>query len=430
MSAALGGGAVAAVLAWRVLSGPRAGAAAGVAALIATLGLAELGATFALAPTPPDAHTPNAWRVDGLGLDEARPFPVPSSLLAISGRTPTRAASPRALVLGDSFAAGEGVQPGEDIGARLAEAWPGVEVLNHGMSGLGFHEEVALWNDHSRRYAPDVVVWIYVLNDLPSSGPSGVVARAGYAGPIDDRIVDRSGALEGPTGSALFDGALRAWRGRQVGAVVEAAYRQGHDPEVSGEALDRMQAELRGVVDSREGLATVFVIWPLLHRLEDYPFRDAHRELGRRAEAAGAVVVDLLTDFEGTDARTWWASQTDHHPNAAAQARAAAAVAAAWQPQRQAAGVPSASRPSSNLKEVWAQVGAAPLDPAGALAVARLRVSAGADDAPNPFDARRVAAVSLFEAVALATGRPEEATVRREVQTELVRLARSSRDAP
>lgn len=427
MSVLVGAGVLGAVVAWRARYGGRA---QWVASLGATLGIAELGATLLVAPTPPDAHTPNAWRVDDLGLDGAKAFPVPSALLAVGGRTPRRGPSPRAVVLGDSFAAGEGVQPGEDIASQLALGWPGVEVLNHGQSGLGFHEEVALWNDHSRRYAPDALVWIYVLNDLPSASPSGVVSRAGFAGPIDDRIVDRSGASQGPTGSALLDGALRVGRSRRVGALVEAAYREGHDPARSGEALDQLQTELAGVVASRAGGPTLFVIWPLLHQLEAYPFREAHRELARRAEAAGAVAVDLLAAFEGTEASAWWASPTDHHPNAAAQARAAAVIAAAWTPAEAATGVPEPSRSSDAMAGAWSQGGGAPTEPGAALAVARARLAAGPDGAPNPFDARRVAVVSLFEAAALAKGRSDEDTIRREVEAELLSLLRARRDAP
>jgi hypothetical protein len=427
VSALLAGITVAGVIAWRAWAGRRA---SGLTSVVATFALAEGLASWRLAPTPPDEHTPNAWRVHDFGFEPSSSFPLPSSLFAVEGRTPLRGARPRAVVLGDSFAAGEGVQPGEDIGSQLALAWPGVEVFNHGQSGLGFHEELALYNDHSRRYAPDVLVWVYVLNDLPSAGPSGHVSRAGFSGPIDDRIVDRSGALEGPTGSALIDASLRAWRGQRVGSLVEQAYKEGHDPRHAGEALDRLSAELRALVASRAGAPTLFVIWPLLHRLEDYPFEAAHGELVRRAAEAGAVPVDLLPHFAGTSASRWWASPTDHHPNAEAQRRAAEVVAAAWQPAQRAAGVPPPSRGVAAFDEAWASGTAEPSASASALRVARARLAVGAADAPSPFDARRVAVVSLLEAVALARSEGERAEVEAEVAPLLRSLQRSGREGP
>jgi lysophospholipase L1-like esterase len=374
----------------------------------------ELGATDS-------SHSRNAWTVTDHDLPGLRRFPIPTALLGAPGTA--RDGRPRVVVVGDSFVAGEGVGPGDDVAHHLAARLDGFDVLNHGLSGLGFAEEAALYEELGRNAQADVVVWLFVLNDLPSASPSGAIAEAGLQGPFSDGIVDRT--LEGGDGwgLALVDVPRVMWRRARVADVVAQAYRDGYDPAVSGAELDAFQVRLAGLVaDQRaRGGRFVFGVYPILYDLENAPFAAAHTELLRRAEAAGAEVLDLAPAFAGAPAEAWWASPTDHHPNAAGQA----AVAARLAEQIRGAAVGRVAPPTCGADAFGAvAAGAAhaarasrcadPADPWAALALARAWLAAGHAASPGPFQPRKLALVHLHDALTLAVGRADEAAVRAE----------------
>ena len=71
----------------------------------------------------------------------------------------------RVLLIGDSFAYGECVQPGEDVAGRLRER--GYNVITIGMGGSGPLLELAALEEYGRQLKPEIVLWMYVEgNDL------------------------------------------------------------------------------------------------------------------------------------------------------------------------------------------------------------------------------------------------------------------------
>jgi lysophospholipase L1-like esterase len=350
-------------------------------------------------------HSANAWTVTDHGLPALERLPLPTALLSLDGRRPERQPGTwRVLFLGDSFTAGEGVGPGEDTPSRVAAALPAgpltPEVLNHGVSGMSVWDEAALWDAYSQWWQPDVVVWMYVLNDLGAASPGNAVRDAGHAGGFNDGVVDRTRDGRPPGPSVAVDLVRLALHQRETTRLVEAAYRDGHDPTLAAEALAALTETWRRVGEPlrARGGRLIIAVWPLLHQLDAYPFTAAHAALRDAATAADAELVDLLPVFEGRDAAALWASPTDHHPNAAGHALAAAAVRDALLagPVRAASPVvcPPADLPPAALC-------AAPSDPALHLAAAAWRARVGQADARSPFNPRPLIAVHLHQAAAL-----------------------------
>ena len=93
---------------------------------------------------------------------------------------------------------------------------------------------------------------------------------------------------------------------------------------------DECLAALRAAAALCEARGTGFgvAMFPLLHRLDDYPFADVHGAVATACRGAGVAFVDLLPAFEGQDAETLWVHPSDHHPNARAHALAAEALRA------------------------------------------------------------------------------------------------------
>jgi len=66
--------------------------------------------------------------------------------------------------------------------------------------------------------------------------------------------------------------------------------------------------------------------FPLLHRLDAYPFAAIHAEVKTACGEASVPFLDLLPAFSGQDARELWAHPADRHPNHRAHAVAAEAL--------------------------------------------------------------------------------------------------------
>src|SRR5918994_5398638 len=96
-----------------------------------------------------------------------------------------------------------------------------------------------------------------------------------------------------------------------------------------------MRAALREIGDSARarGTPVLFVLFPDLTpgawTVETYPARDIHGRVAREAAAAGLDAFDLVPAFaaEGGDWKRWWATAYDAHPNGAAYALVARALA-------------------------------------------------------------------------------------------------------
>jgi hypothetical protein len=124
-------------------------------------------------------------RERGLALDPAlgwRPLPnvekrgalwgasLPARTNALGWRDKPRdlvkpAGTTRALLLGDSFVFGVGVDDGKRVSEALESEVPGLEAWNLGVTAYGPDQELILLESVITDYAPDVVVWFACLSN-------------------------------------------------------------------------------------------------------------------------------------------------------------------------------------------------------------------------------------------------------------------------
>jgi lysophospholipase L1-like esterase len=231
----------------------------------------------------------------------------------------------RIVVLGDSFTfAGKvplaGTMP-KRLEARLRQTDSSrrYEVLNLAVPGYNAEQEAVALEEAGLRYQPDLVLVAFVLNDALPAGQ--LVPAAARLPELVRRPLKRSYLVR-----FLYDREKRIRSLLKKGSFKGASEVQDLAPDTEGfarvtAALDRMRR-----ASVAEEATLLVVIWPMFERLDAYPFTDRHALVAEACRERQIPVFDLLPTFQGLDASTLWATRDDHHPNGAAQQRAADAI--------------------------------------------------------------------------------------------------------
>jgi lysophospholipase L1-like esterase len=273
-------------------------------------------------------------RFDAIQRDH--PWAVESRYNALRFRDAPLGSKPpgvrRVMVLGDSFAEGQGVKQ-EDTAVRVlgrlleARSAGRVEVRSAARRGADFPELFGIFEE-ILPYEPDLVVYALVLND--AAQPPEFRARQSY---VDDWIVDRESPPEDPASpprrpwSLAFDffrGRVAAWRlGRETTRWYLDMWSDANPGwRRTQEYVLEMDRRLRP-----RGARLVVAPWPLLVGLEGrYPFEAVHEGIRGFCHASGIAHVDLLPALRGRRSRDLWVHPIDRHPNEAAQKLAAEAL--------------------------------------------------------------------------------------------------------
>lgn len=235
----------------------------------------------------------------------------------------------RIAAVGDSVTFGFGVQ--------RAQAWPAVlegllreaagadaprfEVLNFGVTGYDVEQVAERTRTLVSRFAPDLYVYGYVLND-----PQDV----SFEGEALEQIAEHergAGIARWLSGSRLFL-LLRAASGaRHYAHTPEGTLRRGdgspvaleiaNDPAVDAALLRgdldyfralhrragaRLRSGLEALAAAAGEVPVLLAIFPLFTEQLSYPLRDVHALVRAEAERVGLRVVDLLPAFEAAAA--------------------------------------------------------------------------------------------------------------------------------
>lgn len=215
-----------------------------------------------------DAYDPSTGWVLQPNLRGFRQFPgstVDSNSRGIRGRAehaPGRQPGlSRVLVVGDSFAFGEGVGDHETFAHQLElRSGPGVEVINLGVHGYGHDQMLLRLRSEGLRYAPDLVVLGFFADDADRN----LLAFRDYAKPryvLDGAALVLTGSPVPPPRRLLLREALRSHLAGLAGmAWRRARGRRGDDrgrAALMAALLDEMRQE-----SSRAGARFVIVDLP------------------------------------------------------------------------------------------------------------------------------------------------------------------------
>lgn len=216
------------------------------------------------------------------------------------------------MILGDSFAAGHGIERAgnrfSDVAARALG--PGWKVYNVSQPGWDTVDEAKAMRAFPQK--PDVVVLCYYLNDIFHAAKD-----VGY--PLTFSVNLPTGFMKELVGvSALADYAYwRLARGGNLSGgagtfwdTLKGAYADPAVWSIHAKALEDIAAYCR-----ENRIALVAVVFPMLQApAESAPITG---KVAGALAAMGADVVDLTATFQGRPARELVVNSLDAHPNEA-----------------------------------------------------------------------------------------------------------------
>jgi|GEM_PF-2307598 len=234
-------------------------------------------------------------------------------------------AASRVVCLGDSFTFGEGVAAADTwprqletlMGAEAGEHQTrAIEVINAGVQGHGLLDCVYNYAVHESAFEADLVVLAFFVNDLMPQEKT--IA-------LNDALHRKRPA----TGLAQWSRVIDFFQDRAIaqeqhehllGAIRDSFNAEGRT------TFTKVLTEFHAYLSEQEKKLLI-VVYPLLWQLnDDYPLIAEHRFMRDTLAEVGIAHLDLFETFKGVPAASLWAHPTDHHPNAAAHARAADAI--------------------------------------------------------------------------------------------------------
>jgi len=236
----------------------------------------------------------------------------------------------RVTFLGDSFTAGHGVADVDDRFGNIVRSVAGDPVDIHVLGVNGFDtgaELETLTKLADSGYGMDVVVLVYVLNDISDIVPEWqeIIHRIYIEEKSDNFFVKHSYFI-----NSLYY-RIKAARDPDISdyyGFVRSAY--------DGPLWDVQTARLRGIADLvRSHDARLMVVtFPFLHAIgDDYAYRDVHGKLGAFWNELGVPHLDLLPVFEEHKPGKLVVGKVDAHPNEFAHELAADAIVEFLEPE-------------------------------------------------------------------------------------------------
>jgi len=233
----------------------------------------------------------------------------------------------RILFLGDSFTFGEGVHFDDvypEVTARLlrkrfSAEHARIEGYDLGVGGYDTMNELALLRSAAPRYRPDAVVLGYVLNDAESHlyVKDIVTGRAVQNPPALPVLVQSLSRLPPNPLYRLRIAQLiwRVWTGTRINRMTLQYYDSLYSP-ANPAWEDNRQALISLLRLCRErDIPCYAVCFPLLYRLNSYPFLEVHRIVRGVVEKEGGVFIDLLDYLRDQKDSDLWVHPSDQHPN-------------------------------------------------------------------------------------------------------------------
>ena len=111
----------------------------------------------------------------------------------------------------------------------------------------------------------------------------------------------------------LVDLFLYRWELKESGIINEKETLASYDEESKASLFNQLRAFDTTLGERKIHL--LVLIFPLFVKLDDYPFRHIHREIGNFLASEHIEYIDFLGDFTDKEDDLYWITLDDQHPN-------------------------------------------------------------------------------------------------------------------
>ncbi|MDP2905411.1 MAG: hypothetical protein Q8O22_03825 [Candidatus Omnitrophota bacterium] len=206
------------------------------------------------------------------------------------------------------------------------------ESYDFGVGGYNSVNELFALEHFALKYNPDIVVLKYDLSEaepeLYAVAPgTQEVQRVPRWYDTDPRLFAAR-----PPESGLYKLRLSRllWQinmSRKKNAAMVSYYSALYQPESRDWVRSEQALRLMIRICRQKNIPVYVVFFPMLYRLEQYPFADVHSRVGEVVKEEGGVFIDLFPLLKNLRTDKLWVHPTDQHPNEIVHRIAAKAIA-------------------------------------------------------------------------------------------------------
>lgn len=220
--------------------------------------------------------------------------------------------------LGDSYTFGSGIKDVNDTYLKVLErmlnsrtSGEKYEVLNFGIPGKDTEDELEIMRDKVLKYDPDIIMIGYVLNDLKNVDPNLKLPKKHltvipYVGFWLGNLFYSYTLLEIKINKALINLGLRE--------STEEITLKEFQSEVNREYNAKLFEEIGAIAKERD-IKVILIVFPIIYKLEDYPFLEINNVISQTGKENGFYVIDLLEKYKEYEESELIVSKYDLHPN-------------------------------------------------------------------------------------------------------------------
>ena len=215
----------------------------------------------------------------------------------------------RILVMGDSFAAGQGIENVEDRFSNLLGQKLGNEYLVMNAAHPGFSTREQILGLTGFRYKPEILIFQYFLNDIRHAAERHHIFLSRSDNdpwPIFQPLVENSYAVNLLYWRGILLGP-QEWQGDQM-AWLKTVY---HDPDVWWTHQQELLTIYEGA--RSEGVPMIVVVFPILTDVEGS--RELSNQVVTWFRDRGVSVLDVAQMVDGVLAERLTVSNLDGHPS-------------------------------------------------------------------------------------------------------------------
>lgn len=238
----------------------------------------------------------------------------------------------RILALGDSFTEGQELRH-DGTWPKLTEqelhrlGWEDVEILNGGRLDTDTKEQLEILRTRGLKYNPDLVIVAFLLNDC-----SEICATCGIRDLMQKHSQLRS--KKKPHSSALLSFLQQTFLRNHITRETIEEYKIPYSTENPlYQECTKAFEDMKQLADER-GFPLVVVLYPILYKLDDYPFSEIHKHMLSFFESIHVPAYDLLPYLAGHRDTDLWLQQYDSHPNRTANQLVSKGIAQILLPYR------------------------------------------------------------------------------------------------